>query len=79
VHAILGNHDYWSDTSVQREGQGSTVARRALEAVGIPVYENDARRFTRDGRPFWLAGLGDQLAGLSPGAAVPAGQAHRRG
>jgi uncharacterized protein len=62
VHAILGNHDYWDDKIVQREGQGLTVARRALEAAGIPVYENDARRLAWNGRPFWLAGLGDQLA-----------------
>src|SRR3954451_11892241 len=64
VHAILGNHDWWDDRTAQREGQGPTVARRALEAVGIPVYENDARRLRKDGRPFWLAGLGDQLAYL---------------
>src|SRR3954462_1261398 len=62
VHAILGNHDYWEDKTVQREGQGPTIARRALESAGIPVYENDARRLSKDGHPFWLAGLGDQLA-----------------
>ncbi|MFB9263748.1 metallophosphoesterase [Bradyrhizobium erythrophlei] len=62
VHAILGNHDYWEDKTVQRQGQGMPVARRALERAGIPVYENDAVRLTKDGRPFWLAGLGDQLA-----------------
>ncbi|MGA2058177.1 MAG: metallophosphoesterase [Bradyrhizobium sp.] len=62
VHAVLGNHDYWDDHTVQREGVGTTVARRALEAAGIPVYENDVRRLSKDGRPFWLAGLGDQLA-----------------
>jgi predicted MPP superfamily phosphohydrolase len=64
VHAILGNHDWWDDKTVQQEGEGVTVARRALEAAGIPVYENDARRLTKAGRPFWLAGLGDQLAYL---------------
>src|ERR1700680_1031662 len=64
VHAILGNHDWWSDKAVQQHGQGPTVARRALEAAGIPVYENDATRLTKAGRPFWLAGLGDQLAYL---------------
>jgi predicted MPP superfamily phosphohydrolase len=64
VHAILGNHDWWDDKTVQRDGQGPTIARRALEAVGIPVYENDAVRLTKAGRPFWLAGLGDQLAYL---------------
>jgi predicted MPP superfamily phosphohydrolase len=62
VHAILGNHDWWDDKAAQREGEGPTVARRALEASGIPVYENDAKRLTKDGRAFWLAGLGDQLA-----------------
>jgi predicted MPP superfamily phosphohydrolase len=62
VHAILGNHDWWDDKTAQRDGQGPTVARRALEAAGIPVYENDAQRLTKGGRPFWLAGLGDQLA-----------------
>jgi uncharacterized protein len=64
VHAILGNHDYWDDRAVQRSGQGSTMARRALEAAGIPVYENDAVRLTKKNQPFWLAGLGDQLAYL---------------
>ncbi|MBH5385246.1 metallophosphoesterase [Bradyrhizobium diversitatis] len=64
VHAVMGNHDYWDDRLVQRAGQGVTVAHRALEAAGIPVYENDVVRLTKDGRPFWLAGLGDQLAFL---------------
>jgi predicted MPP superfamily phosphohydrolase len=64
VHAILGNHDWWDDKAVQREGEGTTAARRALEAAGIPVYENDAQRLSKAGRPFWLAGLGDQLAYL---------------
>ncbi len=62
VHAILGNHDYWDDKMVQREGRGKTVAHRALEAAGIPVYENEVRRLTKAGHSFWLAGLGDQLA-----------------
>ena len=62
VHAVLGNHDWWDDLTVQREGKGHPVARQALEAAGIPVYENDAVRLTKGGRPFWLAGLGDQLA-----------------
>jgi uncharacterized protein len=62
VHAILGNHDWWEDKTVQREGLGPTRARQALEAVGIPVYENDVKRLTKDGHAFWLAGLGDQLA-----------------
>lgn len=62
IHAVMGNHDYWDDKIVQRAGQGTTLAQRALNAAGIPVYENDAVRLTKGGRPLWLAGLGDQLA-----------------
>ena len=65
VHAVLGNHDYWDDREVQREGQGKTVAHRALEAAGIPVYENDVARLAKGRHAFWLAGLGDQIAFLS--------------
>jgi predicted MPP superfamily phosphohydrolase len=62
VHAILGNHDWWDDRAIQRAGTGFPVGRHALEAVGIPVYENDAVRLNKAGQSFWLAGLGDQLA-----------------
>src|SRR3954464_11622307 len=64
VHAVMGNHDYWADRTVQQAGHGPTVAHRALEAAGIPVYENEVVRLAKDGRGFWLAGLGDQLAFL---------------
>lgn len=74
IHAILGNHDWWEDKAIQRAGEGHTVARRAMEAVGIPVYENDARRLTKNGRPFWLAGLGDQLAYLPARRFRPTGR-----
>ncbi|MDQ8726746.1 metallophosphoesterase [Bradyrhizobium sp. LHD-71] len=62
VHAILGNHDWWDDQAVQRSGHGMPEAGRALEAAGIPVYENDAVRLVKSGHPFWLVGLGDQIA-----------------
>jgi predicted MPP superfamily phosphohydrolase len=62
VHAILGNHDWWDDAEAQRLGRGPVRAQRALEAVGIPVYENDVRQLSKDGQAFWLAGLGDQWA-----------------
>ena len=62
VHAVLGNHDWWEDKEVQRAGHGMPIAGRALQSAGIPVYDNDAIRLSKDGRPFWLAGLGDQLA-----------------
>ena len=62
VHAILGNHDWWSDHTALANRRGPTIGRLALERVGIPVYENDAVRLSKAGRSFWLAGLGDQLA-----------------
>ncbi len=62
VHAILGNHDWWDDLTAQKNRQGPVIARRELEAAGIPVLEKDAIRLVKDGRPFWLLGLGDQLA-----------------
>lgn len=62
VLSILGNHDWWNDGFAQRAGIGPTIARKALEKVGIPVLENDAVRLEKDGHGVWIAGLADQLA-----------------
>jgi predicted MPP superfamily phosphohydrolase len=62
VHAVLGNHDWWEDAAVQRRRQGTVKSEIALEAAGIPVYQNDAFRFEKNGWPFWIVGLGDQWA-----------------
>lgn len=67
VHAILGNHDYWDDAAFQRGHVTFTHAQAALLSAGIAVYRNQAVRLEKDGRPFWLAGLDDQLA-LLPGS-----------
>ncbi len=64
VHAILGNHDWWSDEAAQISGSGPVPARRALEEAGVPVYENNVTRIEKGDHAFWLAGLGDQLAFL---------------
>lgn len=66
VHAVMGNHDWWEDRTAQREGEGPTFGERALLSNGIEVYENRAVRIEKEGRAFWLAGLGDQIA-LLPG------------
>jgi hypothetical protein len=60
VYAVLGNHDHWLDAE---------RVRAALEAAGIPVLEDSARRIERPGGArdgaaraggdFWLVGLGD--------------------
>jgi predicted MPP superfamily phosphohydrolase len=62
VYAVLGNHDWWEDRTAQRTGQGPTIARKALEHVGIQVLENDAVRIEKDGQGVWVAGLADQIA-----------------
>ncbi len=72
VHAVLGNHDWWEDHAVQRGKAGPPAVGVALEAAGIPLYENHAIRLEKDGHGFWLAGLGDQWAYYR-------GRRHRRG
>lgn len=62
VHAVLGNHDWWESDEAQESMQGPIPAQTALEAAGIPVYENTAIRLVKDAQPFWIAGLGDQWA-----------------
>lgn len=53
TYAVLGNHDIGNN-------DGNNV-RHGFAAHGIPVMENVARRIVKDGRPFWLLGLGDQF------------------
>lgn len=53
VYAVLGNHDVWTN-------DGDNV-RSAFASRGIPLLENKAVRLAKDGQPFWLLGLGDQL------------------
>jgi predicted MPP superfamily phosphohydrolase len=62
VYAILGNHDWWDDRAAQKARKGPVVSRLVLEDAGIPVLENDVVRIENGGSPFWVAGLGDQLA-----------------
>ncbi len=62
VHAVLGNHDWWSDEAAMKRGFGLPAAGMALQDAGVRVYQNEAVRLKKNGRPFWLAGLGDQIA-----------------
>jgi uncharacterized protein len=62
VYSILGNHDWWSAAVPTDPPDGSRSIRRALAEVRIPVLENQSVRLAIGGRPFWLIGLGDQLA-----------------
>lgn len=62
VHAVLGNHDWWEDPEVQRRRAGPTRSGLALQHAGITLHENTSIRLEKDGKPFWIAGLGDQWA-----------------
>jgi predicted MPP superfamily phosphohydrolase len=50
VYAVLGNHDWWYN--------GGKV-RRAFEANGIPILENEVAEIKWREKSFWLVGLAD--------------------
>jgi uncharacterized protein len=52
VHAILGNHDWWSDVE---------AVKGALAEAKIPLYQNRAIK-VEGGEPFWLAGTDSMVA-----------------
>jgi uncharacterized protein len=63
--AVLGNHDWWHGPLPNIPGDDAESARKALRSANITVLENHALRLNQNGRPFWVAGLGDQLAGFA--------------
>lgn len=63
VYSILGNHDWQHGALPNLPSDDAHGVRRALVNAGITVLENDAVRLQKEGQPFWVAGLGDQLAG----------------
>ena len=64
VFAVLGNHDWWHGPLPNRPGDNAEGVRQALRAANVGVLENHALRLSQNGTPFWVAGLGDQLAGF---------------
>jgi hypothetical protein len=62
VHAILGNHDWWSAALPTDSPDDGHSMRKALRGAHISLLENRAVALSHNGRPFWLVGLGDQLA-----------------
>jgi len=62
VHTVLGNHDWWSDAEAQSRWTSVPLAARALMDAGLPILENEAVTLVKDGKRFWIIGLGDQLA-----------------
>jgi predicted MPP superfamily phosphohydrolase len=62
VHAVLGNHDWWHGPLPRMRGDDAEGVRKALRHAGVNVMENDGIRLQKDGQPFWLLGLADQMA-----------------
>lgn len=62
VHAVLGNHDWWHGPLPRMRGDEAEGVRKALKAANVNVMENDAIRLTKNGHPFWLLGLAEQMA-----------------
>jgi predicted MPP superfamily phosphohydrolase len=63
VFSILGNHDWRHGVLPNVPSDDAHGVRQALVNAGIRVLENDAVRLQKERQPFWVAGLGDQLAG----------------
>lgn len=62
VHAVLGNHDWWDDAKAMARRCGPTRAGLALQNAGITLHENTCVQLAKEGKSFWIAGLGDQWA-----------------
>jgi predicted MPP superfamily phosphohydrolase len=52
VHAIMGNHDWWSDPE---------LVKATIAGAGIPLYQNRALKI-EGAAPFWLAGTDSMVA-----------------
>lgn len=62
--AIMGNHDWWDDTSVSLNpaGTGRPRAQKIFEAAGFKVLDNDAVQLRKENHAFWLSGTNSLVA-----------------
>ncbi len=67
VHAVAGNHDWWDDAEAMRRRGGTPEWLRALAAVGVRSWQNQAAPLA--GGAFWLGGLDSQWAFRRAGGA----------
>ena len=68
TYAVLGNHDYAVPTeAAKKDGAVAEALRKALEAAGIRVLQNEAVPLTNSGGsssadPLYLVGIGSHVA-----------------
>ena len=62
VHAILGNHEWWEDKSAQKPAPVRPVAPTRAGGGRNSGPGKRCGPADKAGAPFWLVGLGDQLA-----------------
>jgi uncharacterized protein len=67
VHAVLGNHDHWTDAALITD---------LFRAEGIHVLVNEGMRLDLKGESFWLAGVDDKMVGLEDLPLALAGSRH---
>jgi predicted MPP superfamily phosphohydrolase len=66
--AIMGNHDWWEDVEASQKGTTARPhAQHVFAAAGLPVLDNSALRFVKEGKPFWLSGTNSLVALRRPG------------
>jgi predicted MPP superfamily phosphohydrolase len=62
VYSILGNHDMLHGPLPKMDSDEGESVRAALKGANIRLLENNAIRLVHNDKPFWLLGLGDQMA-----------------
>lgn len=63
VYAVLGNHDWLHGPLPDMPADDAEGVKAGLALAGARLLENDAARLVKDGAPFWVVGIGDQIAG----------------
>lgn len=62
TYSIMGNHDWWEDKIVSRNGIGNPHAQNVFASAGLNVLDNQAVRLKQNGIPFWLSGTNSLVA-----------------
>ena len=62
TYSIMGNHDWWEDKIVSRNGIGNPHAQTVFASAGLNVLDNQAVKLKQNGMPFWLSGTNSLVA-----------------